>query len=132
MGSVLNEKTVLPTDELLSAVLKESKPLWDEFINHIATAYKKPSEEWKFYGKASGWTLAVISDKRRLINMVPKSGYFQAVFTLSEKAAAIGRDLGLPIPADTKCVCGYGFDIDVRTAADVDIIKKMLEIKDKN
>ena len=132
MASALNDKTIRPTDALLTAVLAKSKPLWDEIIKHITAAYKKPSEEWKYYGKASGWTLAVLSDKRRLINMVPKDGYFQAVFTLGEKAAAAGRELGLPIPNDTKCVCGYGFDVDVRTMADVDIIRKMLVIKDKN
>ena len=132
MASVLNDKAVQPPEELLSAALAESKPLWDGIMNHISVAYKKPGEEWKYYGKVSGWTLAVFSDKRRLVNMVPQNGYFQVVFTLSEKAAATARGLGLPVPDDTKCVCGYGFDLDVKCAVDVEVVKKLLEIKDKN
>lgn len=132
MASVLNDKSIQPTDELLAAVLSGAKSLWDEVISHFMLTYKRPSEEWKFYGIKSGWTLAVVSDKRRLINMIPKDGFFQVVFTLSEKAAQKGRELGLPIPADTKCVCGYGFDLDVRTSADINIVKKLLEIKDRN
>lgn len=138
MASSLSEKTIKPTDELLSSVLAGSKQLWDEIIRHIASTYKKPVEEWKFYGAKSGWTLAVLSDKRRLINMIPQSGYFQAMFTLSEKAAAVAQDSDLPeavkalIPTQTQCVCGYGITLNIKTAADVEDVKKLLEIKDKN
>ena len=62
---MLNDKSIQPTDELLAAVLKSTKSLWDEVISHIMTTYKNPGAEWKFYSVKSGWTLAVISDKRK-------------------------------------------------------------------
>ena len=131
-GSILSDKAFVPTDESLSAVLADGKALWDTVLNHVFSVYKKPGTEWKHYGKVSGWTLAVFSDKRRLVNLAPQNGAFSAVFSLSEKAAEKARSLGLPVPADTSCVCGYGFDYSVKTAADVEIVKKLLEIKDKN
>jgi hypothetical protein len=130
--SALIDKAVFPTDELLLAALVDSKLLWDGILKHITATYKLPSTEWKHYGKAAGWSLAVFSGKRRLVNMVPLSGYFQVVFSFSEKAAALGRSLGLPVPDDKDCVCGYGFNFDVKTSADIDTAQKLLEIKDKN
>ena len=138
MASALNDKTIRPNDEILASVLAQSKTLWDAVINHIKAVYKKPCEEWKFYGTKSGWTLAVLSDKRRLINIIPQKGYFQTIFTLGEKAAAAARASDLPqavkalIPAETQCVCGYGLVLDIRTSVDVAAAKQLLEIKDKN
>lgn len=138
MASALNNKSVSPTDEALAAVLSTAKPFWDEIINHIKTTYKNPSEEWKFYGIKSGWTLAVLSNKRRLINMIPLNNCFQAIFTLSEKAANLARTANLPetvkslIPDQAKCVCGYGLVLDIKTKADIESAKKLLEIKEPN
>ena len=70
--------------------------------------------------------------------MIPKQGCFQAIFTFSEKAAEAARNSDLPqevkdtIPIDTQCVCGYGVTLDVKTSADTENAKKLLEIKDKN
>ena len=124
---------------MLAMVLEKTKPLWDTVINHIKTTYKDPIEEWKFYGTKSGWTLAVLSGKRRLINLMPLNGCFRTFFTLSEKATHIVRtSANLPeavrqsIPDNKGCVCGYGLVLDVCTKADVENVKVLLEIKDKN
>ena len=137
-ASSLSDKLMKPDDEMLAMVLADTKPLWDGVINHIASMHEKPGEEWKFYGTKSGWTLAAFGGKRRLINMIPKLGYFQAIFTLGEKAAAAVRNSDLPeavkalLPNETQCVCGYGMVLDMRTSRDLEAAKKLLEIKDKN
>ena len=138
MVSSLTDKMVKPTDEMLGLVLGAGKPLWDSVKAHIWATYQKPGEEWKFYGVKAGWTIAVFSGKRRLINMIPKIGYCEVIFTLGEKAAEIARNSDLPsdikalIPDTTQCVCGYGLRLDLKTQDEVEVIKVLLEIKDKN
>ena len=128
----------MPNDELLSAVLADSKLLWDGIKNHVAAMYGNMVEEWKFYGVKSGWTLAVICGKRRLVNLVPVQAGFRAVFTLSEKAAGALQSSDLSdavkalLPDEAACVCGYGITLDVKTNDDLDPVKKLLEIKNEN
>ena len=137
MESALNDKMFQPTDELLTLALGGSAVFWYAVKKHIAETYGQPHEEWKFYGKC-GWTTAVFSGKRRLVNMVPHAGFFRLNFTLGERGAAAVRISDLPdsikalIPNSPQCVCGHTFNVEVRTAADAETAKKLLEIKSEN
>ena len=136
--SAFDDKGLMPNDEMVTEVLGESITLWQTIKTHFTANYKNTSEEWKFYGKESGWTKNIKSGKRTLFMFVPMSGIFQIIFTLGEKAVEAAKGSDLPkkitslIPDAKQCVCGFGFRLDIKTKADVNTVIKLIEIKDKN
>ncbi|MCL2847291.1 MAG: DUF3788 domain-containing protein [Firmicutes bacterium] len=136
--SVFDNKQDMPTDEMAAVVMGEGNKLLEAIRMNLAANYKNVNEEWKFYGKESGWTKNIKSGKRTLFMLVPMSGKFQVYFTLGEKAVAQVHTSDLPaavkalIPDAAQCVCGFGFRFDVELEADADSVIKLTAIKDKN
>jgi len=136
--SVFDDKTFMPNDDLAAKALGESYALWKTIQKHLSENYKNISEEWKFYGKESGWTKNIKSGQRTLFMFVPANGKFQTYFTLGEKAVAAAHSSDLPkeitklIPDAKQCVCGFGFMFEVKTQNDANAVIKLIAIKDKN
>jgi len=136
--SVFDNKQEMPTDDMAAAVMGEGNKLLDAIRTHLSANYKNVNEEWKFYGKDSGWTKNIKSGKRTLFMLVPMSGKFQVYFTFGEKAVREVHASSLPqevkalIPNTAQCVCGFGFIFDIESKADADAVIKLIEIKDKN
>ncbi|MCL2850905.1 MAG: DUF3788 domain-containing protein [Firmicutes bacterium] len=63
--SVFDEKAFVPNDEMASSALGNSNKLWEEIKAHLQASYKNINEEWKFYGKESGWTKNIKSKKHK-------------------------------------------------------------------
>jgi hypothetical protein len=136
--SAFDDKASMPDDDMVVTALGDNFRLWDNIRQHLTATYGNMNEEWKFYGKGSGWTKNIKSGKRTLFMFVPMSGAFQVYFTLGEKAVAAAHSSDLPegitklIPDAKQCVCGSGFRFDVRTEADAGAVIKLIAIKDKN
>ena len=137
--SALDSKSIYPNEDMVAMVLAENYKLWDDFKKHLAATYPKVTEEWKFYGKEAGWTLAVFSDKRRLTNLIPQERTFQVTFVYSVKArdvvlasADIPESIKNLMPDEKQCVCGHGFRMNIKTTEDLEIALKLIDIKDKN
>ena len=136
--SAFGDKAFMPDDDMAAAVLGDSFKLWDGIKRHFAANYKNVNEEWKFYGKESGWTQNIKSGNRTLFMFVPGSGRFGVYFTLGEKAVAAAHNSDLPkeilklIPEAKQCVCGFGFRFDIKTEADANAVLKLTAIKNKN
>ena len=136
--SVFGEKALVPNDEMLKAELCECKSCWDGIVNYIADTYGNFSEEWKYYSKAAGWSLVIKSGKRTLVYLIPLSGCFKANFVFGDKAVVAAQAAGLPDSLVTlileakQHMEGRSFMIDVKSEADVEIAKTLINIKDKN
>jgi hypothetical protein len=136
--SAFDYKGFMPNDEMTAAVLGSSFSLWKTIKIHFTENYKNTSEEWKFYGKESGWTKNIKSGKRTMFWFCPMNGMFQVGFTLGEKAVAavhssdLSKEITSLIPDAKACVCGYGLRLDIKTVADADAVIKLIAIKDKN
>ncbi|MCL2756127.1 MAG: DUF3788 domain-containing protein [Firmicutes bacterium] len=136
--SVFDEKASMPHDDMTVIALGDSYKLWETIRNHLSENYRNVTEEWKFYGKESGWTKNIKSGKRTLFMFVPMNGKFQIYFTLGERAVAAVHNSDLPkeikslVPDAKQCVCGFGFRFDVETMLDTDAVVKLVAIKDKN
>lgn len=133
--SVFEDKQFKPSHEDVATVLGETKVLWDYIVNYIEKEYGQFTEEWKHYGKASGWTLLLKLKKRTILYLFPQNGYFIIQFVYGEKAIekALGSDLPEVIMARIKAapfyVEGRSFRVDVHCASDVNWIKKMIDMK---
>lgn len=133
--SVFEDKALKPSRVDVAAVLGSSKALWDDIVDYIEKEYGQYTEEWKHYGKASGWTLLLKLKKRTVLYLFPQNGYFIVQFVYGEKAIekALGSDLPEAIVASIKAaqfyVEGLSFRVEVRCSSDVKWIAKLIDVK---
>ena len=86
--NVFIDKLDKPDDQALVMALGKTYPLWAEIEKHVATAYGASTEEWKYYGPKSGWTLKTLHKKRNLFFFTPYQGYFRIAFVFGDRAVA--------------------------------------------
>jgi hypothetical protein len=136
--SAFGEKAAVPDDDKVASVLGGAKGLWDKLKEHTARSYENVSEEWKFYSKAAGWTLAIKSGKRTLFYLIPQGGLFKAGFVFGDRALKAAEDAD--IPADVKKTIseahryaeGSSFMIDVKDVKYMNTTIELTGIKDRN
>jgi len=136
--SVFEDKDTRPDDKMLAKALGKSNRLWLQIKKHLKVEYGELIEEWKFYGQKSGWILKTLRKKRNLFFFIPLKSSFQVSFVFGEKAVAVVEKSDLPQELITtlknarKYAEGRGLRIDVKNSADVEHIKKLVEIKVNN
>lgn len=135
--SVYLDKGVQPDEPMVAATAGKSKEQWDEAIRHASEAYPAFSWEWKYYGKAWGWSLVIKSKAKTLCYLTPADGYFQVSIIFNNKGRALAAGIGLPekiaqaVDASKNNAKNIPYDFKVRTAADLDIAKQLLEVRSK-
>jgi len=133
--SALDDKSKEPDDDVLAEVLGKSKELWDAILAYLAEEYPGVQNEWGFAGAKYGWSLRPKFKKRTILYLVPGRGSFTASFALGEKAVAAAEESTLPasileaIRNARQYAEGRGVWIEVQRRAEVESIKKLIEIK---
>ena len=137
--SAFDDKTTMPDDNMVTAVLGSAAPVWDELCAHIEGAYPSVTGEWKHYGKAAGWSYKLLSKKRNLLFFVPRADCFRLRIVLGEKGCAcVEADPELPeeikeaFRAATPYAEGRSIDLDVDRREQLAAVKRLLEIKYEN
>lgn len=136
--SVFEDKNNPPTDDDLSKVLGDAKALWDDLKTHVIENFPPIVEDWKHYGKSSGWTMKLLRKKRNLCFSYPGNGEMTVVFVFGDKAVQAVEESDIPRPIvdelkqARKYAEGRGIKIPVRTREDVETVKKLVDIKIKN
>jgi hypothetical protein len=137
-SSIFSDKLVKPDEQNLVEALQNTYKLWEEIRKYIRSEFGETVEEWKYYGSKIGWTLKSLNKKRNLFFFTPCEKYFRISFAFGEKAVAEIEKSDLPdniieeIKNTRKYVEGRGLRVEVKNRKDVDIIKKLIEIKIKN
>jgi hypothetical protein len=136
--SFFEDKTLIPNNDMIASALGGAYSLWEELKNHMYEEYPAITEEWKFYGKAAGWSCKIVSKKRNLLFFVPLKDDFRLRIVLGEKATAVAESAKLPsemkqsIREATVYAEGRSIDIDVTQHKQLDVIKTLLKIKYEN
>jgi hypothetical protein len=136
--SVLDDKSKRPDDHDLSEVLGETKQLWDQLKTYVKETYPDIIEDWKHYGKSSGWTMKLLKKKRNLFFSYPGKGHFTVVFVFGDKAvnaaenSSLPRDMIKTLKEAKKYAEGRGLQFTVKTQDDIEIVKQLLTIKVEN
>ena len=131
--SAFDEKAITPSGDMVTAVLGDAAPLWDELKYHVKETYPDVKEEWKHYGKASGWVCKLLSKKRNLLFFIPKEECFRLRFGGGEKAmqdieaADLPEEIKVAMRTATPYVEGRSFDLDISA----DEIKVMAYVQDR-
>jgi hypothetical protein len=136
--SAFNDKSRLPQNDDLAATLGGTFVFWNELKRLIASKFAPLSIEWGFTSKKTGWGLRLKREKRTILYMTPREGYFIASFALGEKAVKAAHESDLPvsvlevIDSAKKYAEGRGVRLEVRSAEDVRNVEKLAVIKMAN
>lgn len=126
-----------PTPRELAAALGTAQPLWDQLVAEL-TASHKLTCEWNSYSIKAGWSLRLQREVRNIVYLSPSRGGFMASFALGDKAIAAARASEFPkrvlklIAGAKKYAEGTAVRIEVKETEDLEVIKKLVEVKLKN
>jgi hypothetical protein len=133
--SIFEDKTAPPGERELLEALGETKQLWDRLKIHVKENQSGVIEDWKHYGKNSGWTLKLLKKKRNLFFLYPGKGFFTVVYIIGDKAVQAIENSSLPqyvidmIKESPKYAEGRGLRIPVTNPDELEIVKTLLQIK---
>lgn len=133
--SKFDDKARRPDEQDLRGTLSAQWDLWTQLREHVAEAYSGSTEEWKFYGRASGWTMLLKHKKRTIMYLFPAPGLFTVLFVFGEAAVARAGQADLPPDVmtairDAKAhVEGRSFSVQVTTTTDLEVVKRLIAIK---
>lgn len=136
--SVFGDKAKKPDENDLSAALGNTKPLWDQLKSHVIETYPPITEDWKHYGKNSGWTMKLLRKKRNLFFSYPGDGMFNLGFVFGDKAVQAVEDSSTPehlkeeLRTARKYAEGRGLKVPIRNLEDLDTAIELIAIKVKN
>lgn len=123
--SALDDKSQVPTEESLTAVLGPARKRWDGLVAALASEYGPLTENWGYSGRQWGWSLALKQKKRTIVYLTPAKSFFRAGFALGEKAVAAAQRGGLSpavcslIESAPRYAEGRAVRLEVRSAKDV-------------
>jgi hypothetical protein len=136
--SIFSDKLIKPDEQKLTTALANTYKLWEEIRKYIRSEFGETVEEWKYYNSKSGWILKSFYKKRNLFFFTPCEEYFRISFAYGEKAVTEIEKSDLPesiieeIKNARKYMEGKGLRVEVKNRKDVDIIKKLVDIKIRN
>ncbi|MEI8334685.1 MAG: DUF3788 family protein [Chloroflexota bacterium] len=96
--SVFGDRTRIPTDRELEAVLGPAILLWGALKATLAVEFDPVVEAWSFAGKAHGWSLRLRRRDRAIVYLTPLPGGFRASLALPERAVPVALESHLPGP----------------------------------
>lgn len=135
MDRLFTDKSIKPNSQRLSKALGPSYRSWIEIRESLEREYGKLTEEWKYYGGSSGWTLKMLLKKRNLFFLGPCDGYFRIAFVFGDRAVAAVEDSDLPtklikeLQNARRYMEGRGLRVEVKKRADIANILKLVAMK---
>lgn len=133
--SLFIDKSLQPDETVVSEVLGAQWDQWQCIRQHVADAYAGSAEEWKFYGRSSGWTLLLKQKKRTILYLFPGQERFTVLFVFGEAAVASATQSDLPEPVKTAIrdarpyMEGRSFHVDVASVDDATVVQRLIAIK---
>lgn len=133
--SIFMDNALPPDQQDLQEALGNMFTYWMEIRQYTLLAYPQAIEEWNRPGQKYGWSFRIKDKKRAIVYLLPRDGYFLVAFVYGEKAIKDALDnikseaIRLIIESATKYAEGTGFRIEVRDSAELEDIKKLVDIK---
>ena len=135
---LFTDKSHRPTDSDLAKVLGRAKRHWDSLQAHALSAIRAAKADWKHYAGKSGWVFVVRDKRRNLLYMRPLDKRFMASLAFSQQAVTAAEQSDLPdhviemIRTSPQYPEGHAVRLEVKTAADAEVVQKLLLMKVSN
>lgn len=136
--SIFEDKVKKPDNEDIREALGSSCRLWEEIKEYMASNSGTMTDEWKYYGKSSGWTLLLKQKKRTILYLFPGKDFFTTLFVFGEKAMEQAGKSNLPdyiiesIHSAKPYMEGRSFQVEVKNEQDLENVKVLIDIKLNN
>lgn len=133
--SIFRDKAVQPDQSMLKETMGEGFALWEAMLAFIAGTFPQAGEEWKFYGNAWGWSLAVRHKNKGLCYLTPGIDGLQVSMSFNEKGREAVRQTDLPESLKEQVElaqynpAGKMFDLTVACEAALPVAMRLLGIK---
>ena len=131
-------KTTQPTPKELSSRLGPATDLWNQLVKEITKECSITDKEWKSYSPKAGWSLRLKQKKRNIVYLAPCDGCFRVAFIFGDKAMRVARSLDFPariarlIEDAPRYPEGSAIRLEIRTSEDVDVVKRLAQLKIAN
>lgn len=135
MKSIFTDKKITPTQPDLKKALGATYDDWCILADFTHRSYKNARSEWKFSGEKYGWSFQVSDNKRVIIYLLPRKGFFKTGFVFGQKATEeimksdILEDLKKEISEARVYAEGRGVRIEIKDSSLLTDIKKLISIK---
>lgn len=136
--SVFLDKSAKPDEQALADALGDKKQWWDQLKTHVKEIVPDIIEDWKHYGKNSGWTMKLLKKKRNLFFSYPGDNEFNVGFVFGDKAVQAIEDGDFPrdmvdtLKTTKKYAEGRGLRVTIANQNDLETVKKLITIKLEN
>lgn len=135
MTTAESDKLAPPTREELTGLLGPGIGLWADLQEAVRAGRAPVTERWVYGGRKYGWSCRLERGKQGILYMTPDAGYFRVGLALSDAARAVILTSDLPtglreaLASATKAIEGWPVRMPVRTADDVAVALRLVEIK---
>jgi hypothetical protein len=141
MTSTVGVRPAPPTAEELASLLGPASELWIALQERVRAATAPASvstpvtQRWVYGGVKYGWSCRLERGKKGIVYLTPDAGHFRAGLALSDAAreAVLAADLPAQIhdalAAAAKAMEGWPVRMPVRTASDLTVALRLIEIK---
>ena len=133
--SIFMNKARIPSEADLISSLGKSAGFWNEISEFVLLNYPKAIREWSYPGKNYGWSFRLKDSKRVIIYLLPRDKYFKVAFVFGQKATEqvllsdVANEIKDALSSARVYAEGRGIRLDIKEQADLNDIKKLVEIK---
>lgn len=133
--SIFPDKSKMPNDSDLIAILGNSVEFWNTIKEYVHTKYPNSIDEWNYPGVKYGWSYRMKDKKRAIIYLLPREQYFKVAFVFGQKAtemvmqSKVDKQIKEELNAAKPFAEGRGIRIDITNDSIINDIKTLIDIK---
>jgi hypothetical protein len=133
--TVLSDKDVYPSDEVIFRIIGDKRPVWEKIMDYTVKNYPASVPEWRYYNDGKQWLFKLQLKKKTIFWIGLVSGTFRITFYLGGNAESLisGSTLSEGIRKEflSKDQSGHfhPVTITIRDESDLDDIFKLIDLK---
>jgi hypothetical protein len=135
MQSIFTDKEITPTEKDLRKALGSTFDLWQKLVDFTNQSYTAAKEKWSFSNAKYGWSFRISDQKRVLVYLLPRDGFFKVALVFGQKAtdeilkSTITEKIKTELKNAKVYAEGRGIRIEVTNRTIMNDIIKLISIK---
>jgi len=132
---VLNDKSVMPNEEIVFSIIRDKRILWQKIMNYLHDNHADITEVWRYYNDGKSWLFRTLKKGKTIFWIRVLEDTFRIAFYFSDKAEIMIEQSDLPesIKNDFRDAKRFnttcGISIEMAESADADNAIKLIELK---